>query len=310
MMKLSKEARIGLIAILVLAISVWGYNFLKGKNILKSTDIYYVVFDRADGLIESGNVMLQGYKVGNITSLYFDHENTGKFRVKIVLEERVKIPLHSVVKIKQVNPLASTSDLEIVFSENSQFHVSGDTLTSELGGGIMDVISNMIPKIESILHGIDTVLISIDEVLTPGTEEDLRKSISSLNRSLAALSVSLSPNGSLYNSFANMESVTENLSSKNDQISVTLDNLDSITTSVASADLGATIVTLDSTLIYLNNIMMKIDEGDGTMGKFINDSSLYTNLDSTSYHLNLLLKDLKENPGRYVQVSVFGKKDK
>ncbi len=309
-MKISKEVKIGLIAIGVLAMSLWGYNFLKGKNIFKSTDDYYVVFDRADGLIESGNVMLQGYKIGKITSLKFDYENTGKFCVKIVLEEKVKIPLHSVVMIKKVNPLASTSDLEIIFSESDLYHVSGDTLASEIGGGIMDKIGDVVPKIESILHGIDTVLISLNRVLTPESENDLRESISYLNTSLTSLGKSLSENGSLNNSFKNLEQVTENLNSKNEQISTSLDNLASISSSIDSADIGSTLKTLDSTLISVRNIMKKIEAGEGTMGKFINDSSLYTNLDSTSYHLDLLIKDLQENPNRYVQVSVFGKKDK
>ncbi len=309
-MKLSKEAKIGLIAIIVLALAVWGYNFLKGKNILKSTDEYYVVFDRADGLIESGNVMLKGYKIGNITSLYFDHENTGKFCVKIVFEERVKIPLNSVVKIKQVNPLASTSDLELILSDNALFHTPGDTLASASGGGLMDVISGMVPKIDEVITGIDTVLISLNNILTPESEKNLRSSIASLNASLYALNKSLSDNGNLSNSLDNLESVTANLNSKNQQISETLDNLASISSSVDSADLGSTLLKLDSTLVSLKNIMMKIDQGKGTMGKFINDSSLYTNLDSTSYHLHLLLKDLQQHPKRYVHFSLFGKKDK
>ncbi|MBN2523383.1 MAG: MCE family protein [Bacteroidales bacterium] len=309
-MKISKEAKIGLIAIVVLAISIWGYNFLKGKNILKSTDHYYVLFDRADGLIESGNVMLKGYKIGNITSLEFDHENSGKFRVKIVLEEKVKIPMHSVVRIKQVNPLASTSDLELILSDNTTYHCSGDTLDSEMGGGLMDVITGLVPKIEHILYGIDTVLISLNQVLTPESEQNLRNSISSLNSSLASLNHSLSKNGSLNNSFEHLEKITDNLDSKNEQIAETLDNLANISSSIDSADLGSILIQLDSTLNSVRNIVSKIDQGEGSMGKFINDSSLYTNLDSTSYHLNLLMKDLQEHPKRYVHFSVFGKKDK
>ncbi|MGD2033767.1 MAG: MlaD family protein [Bacteroidales bacterium] len=309
-MKISKEAKTGLIAIVVLAISIWGYNFLKGKNILKPRDVYYVVFDRADGLIESGNVMLQGYKIGNITSLYFDHENSGKFIVKIILEDKIKIPLNSVVQIKQVNPLASTSDLEIIFSDNDLYHVPGDTLASAVGGGMLDVITGLVPGIESVLYGIDSVLISLNKVLTPESENDLRNSISSLNSSLTALDKSLSENGSLSNSFKHLEEVTENLSSKNEQISETLDHLAGISSSVDSADPGAVIKKLDSSLVSFRSIISKINGGEGSMGKIINDSSLYTNLDSTSYHLNLLLKDLQEHPKRYVHFSVFGKSDK
>jgi phospholipid/cholesterol/gamma-HCH transport system substrate-binding protein len=109
-------------------------------------------------------------------------------------------------------------------------------------------------------------------------------------------------------SLSNLKSVTGNLRDNNAAISSTLNNLSSITASLDSADLEGTLHELDSTLIALKNTMAKIDTGAGTMGKLVNDSSLYINLDSTTYHLNLLMKDLKEHPKRYVHFSVFGKK--
>jgi len=309
-MKLSKEVKTGLIAILVLAVSVWGFNFLKGKNILKPTDEYYVLFDRADGLIESGNVMYQGYKVGNITSLEFNQRKSGKFRVKFVLEERMKIPLNSIVIIKQVNPLASTSDLEIIFSNNTQYHNPGDTLASELSVGLMDIASGLVPKLQQAICTLDTILLSVNQVMTPESQEKLRKGIASLEGTLSSLNASLSENGSLNRSIGNLESVTGNLRDNNANISSTLGNLSSITASLDSAGLESTLLKLDSTLVSLESTLSKIDEGEGTMGKLVNDSSLYINLDSTAYHLNLLIKDLKEHPKRYVHFSVFDKKEK
>ena len=308
-MHLSKEAKIGLVAIVVLAITVWGYSFLKGKNILKPTDEYYVVFDRVDGLIESGNVMYQGYKVGNITSLFFDNEGSGKFRVKIVLEERLKIPLHSVVKIKQINPLASTSDLEIIFSNETQYYHSGDTLLSGVSTGIMDIVAGLVPQLQQAIGSLDSVLMSVNKVFTPTEQEKLRKSISSLEGALSSLNQSLAAGGSLNKSLNNLEAVTGNLKNNNENISSTLENLSGITAALDSADLESTLLKLDSTLASLSHTLAKIDQGEGSMGMLVNDSSLYTNLDSTAYHLSILLKDMQEHPKRYVHFSVFGKKD-
>ena len=308
-MHLSKEAKIGLVAIVVLAITVWGYSFLKGKNILKPTDEYYVVFDRVDGLIESGNVMYQGYKVGNITSLFFDNEGSGKFRVKIVLEERLKIPLHSVVKIKQINPLASTSDLEIIFSNETQYYHSGDTLLSGVSTGIMDIVAGLVPQLQQAIGSLDSVLMSVNKVFTPTEQEKLRKSISSLEGALSSLNQSLDAGGSLNKSLNNLEAVTGNLKNNNENISSTLENLSGITAALDSADLESTLLKLDSTLASLSHTLAKIDQGEGSMGMLVNDSSLYTNLDSTAYHLSILLKDMQEHPKRYVHFSVFGKKD-
>ncbi len=309
-MHLSKEVKIGLIALLVLLLSVWGINFLKGKNILKSTDEYYLVFDRIDGLIESGIVSYKGYKVGNIAQIKFDSEKSGKFIVRIVLEEKLNIPVNSVVKIKSTSPIVATNDLEILFSESGEFHHPGDTLISQPNQGLSEIIEPIKNKLNSVLYGIDSLVTSVNSVLTPESEANLRNSLVSIDKSLAALKASLGPNGSLTNSFDNLESVTSNLSTKNPQIASSIDHLANITSSIDSADLGKTIQVLDSTLIALQSILSKMDEGEGSMGKLVNDKSFYTHLDSTTNNLNELMKDLKDHPKRYVHFSVFGKKDK
>jgi phospholipid/cholesterol/gamma-HCH transport system substrate-binding protein len=309
-MRLSREVKIGLIAILVLALTIWGFNFLKGKNILSPTDEYYVVFDRTDGLIEAGNVMMLGYKVGNITSIRFDHEHTGKFIIKFVLEERVKLPVNSYIKVKQINPLASTSDLEIVLSNESIYYHPGDTLKSVVKEGLADVLVGLQSKVESALISLDSTLYSVNNILNPESQMRLRNSINNLNSGLEALNSSLSSGGSLHNSFDNLQSVTGNLKSKNQEISSTLQHLSNISADLDSANLKETLLKLDTTLASASGILDKINHGEGTLGKLVNDSSLYANLDSTSNNLNLLLKDFKEHPKRYVNISVFGKKDK
>lgn len=306
----SREAKIGLIAILVLAVTIWGYSFLKGKNILKPTDEYCVVFDRIDGLIEAGNVMMLGYKVGHITSIYFDHERTGKFILKFALEDRVKLPVNSYVKVKQINPLASTSDLEIVLSNSKSYYKSGDTLKSVLNKGLGDVLISLQFKVENVLTSLDSTLRSINNILTPESQKQLRGGIENLNSSLTELNKSLSVGGNLHSSFDNLQSVTGNLKSKNKEISSALQHLSNVTASLDSADLGTTLLKLDSTLALTRNIMAKINNGRGTFGKLVNDSSLYCTLDSTSSNLNSLIKDLKGHPKKYISFSVFGKKDK
>ena len=309
-MQLSKEVKVGIIAIVVFALSIWGFNFLKGKDILRTTDSYYIVFDRADGLIESGNVLYKGYKIGNITALVFDANKSGKFIVKITLASHINVPEGSMVKIKQVNPLAATSDLEIIFSNADSFHQPGDTLISSTNKGFTDILTDLQVKVESVLGGVDTLLSSINEVLSPQAREDLRSSIDNLHGSLASLNQTLGPNGDLYSSFNNLESVTSTLKEKNASIASTLDHLSNISSSLDSANLELILHRLDSTLISTHSVIAKINEGEGTLGKLVNDSSLYTNLDSTSIYLNQLIQDLNEHPKRYVHFSLFGKKDK
>jgi phospholipid/cholesterol/gamma-HCH transport system substrate-binding protein len=309
-MHLSREAKIGLIAILVLALTIWGYSFLKGKNILKPTDEYCVVFDRIDGLIEAGNVMMLGYKVGHITTINFDHEHTGKFILKFALEDRVKLPVNSYIKVKQINPLAATSDLEIVLSNSPTFYKSGDTLVSVLNKGVGDILIGLQSKVDNVLISLDSTLRSVNNILTPESQKQLRSGIENLNASIASLNSSLAGGGNLHTSFDNLQSVTGNLKSKNSEISSTLQHLSHVSATLDSANLAATLIKLDSTLTSTREIMSKINNGSGTMGKLVNDSSLYTSLDSTSANLNILIKDLKAHPKKYISISVFGGKDK
>jgi phospholipid/cholesterol/gamma-HCH transport system substrate-binding protein len=309
-MRLAKEVKIGIIAIIVFVFSIWGFNFLKGKNILEPTNSYYVIFDRADGLIESGNVLMKGYKIGNILSLKYDAENSGKFITKIIVDDDIKIPKGSFVKIKQVNPLASTSDVEIIFSKDNSWFIPGDTIPSKSATGFTDIIVDLQVKVENVLIGIDSMLLSVNKILTPETEDQLRNSIENLHGSLEMLNQSLSVNGSLHNSFDHLESITSNLESKNTKIASTLDHLSNVSSSLDSADLKTTLIRLDSTLFAAREILSKVNNGEGTIGKLVNDSSLYTNLDSTSFYLNQLLVDLDKNPKKYVHFSLFGKKEK
>jgi phospholipid/cholesterol/gamma-HCH transport system substrate-binding protein len=308
-MHLSKEFKIGLIAVIILVLSVWGINFLKGKNILKSTDEYVLVFDRIDGLIESGIVSYKGYKVGNISQIKFDNEKTNKFYVIITLEEKLNIPLHSVVKIKSTSPIVATNELEFLFSESTTFHQPGDTLITQQNKGIADILEPIKDKLTSVLSGIDSLVLSVNSVLTPETEASLQNSLVSLDKSLASLRNELGPSGSLTRSLGNLESITSGINTKKPEIAASIDNLASITTSLDSANLGKTMITLDSTLSALQSIISKINEGEGSMGKLVNDNSLYAHLDSTSNNLNELMKDLKDHPKRYVHFSLFGKKD-
>jgi phospholipid/cholesterol/gamma-HCH transport system substrate-binding protein len=150
----------------------------------------------------------------------------------------------------------------------------------------------------------------VNQVLGPEVQDTLRSAIADLSYSLHNLKKSFSAGGDLSNSLEHLESFTGNLESKNEQISESLDNLAEITSELKGADLYSTFASLDSTLTSLKSIMAKVDQGEGTLGKLMNDSSLYTHLDSTAYHLDLLMKDLQENPNRYVHLSFFGKKNK
>src|SRR4030042_7150956 len=124
MKKISREVKIGFAAIITIGIVIWGWNFLKGINIFKSTDTYYAVYNDIRGLIESGVVILNGYKVGNVGSIRFDKDNIDRIVVEITLEERVKLPLNTVLLIKGSSLVSGIKDLKLVPGDGPGFHES------------------------------------------------------------------------------------------------------------------------------------------------------------------------------------------
>ena len=165
-------------------------------------------------------------------------------------------------------------------------------------------------KVFSAINGIDSLVSSLNQVLSADTRKNIRNSLASIDASLASLKTGLEPEGNITGTFDHIESFAETLDKKKPQIAGSIDHLEHITAALDSADLEKSIEKLDSTLNALHAMLRKIDDGEGSMGKLVNDSALYMHLDSTAYHLYELMKDLKAHPKRYVHFSVFGKKDK
>lgn len=307
-MQISKEVKVGLIATIIIALSVWGYNFLKGKNILKPTDEYYAVYDKVDGLIESSNVTIKGYKVGTVNEIFFDHSNTHQFIVKFSLEERIKIPINTVAKITSSSPIVPAKDIQLVFSEKTIFHQPGDTINSLFDGGLMSVLDPLTQQSESILSKLDSTIGAINNIMSTETQFHLKETIRNVNEISTTMEKDISP--MLVASMHDFKKVSASIGSKAEEIEGMISNLKSISDSIQTANLKHTLLTLDSTLVSTKEIIAKINNAEGSVGLMINDSALYNNLSSTANSLDLLLNDLRERPKRYVHFSLFGKKDK
>ncbi len=309
-MKLSREVKTGIVATIVFALAIWGFNFLKGKNIFKPTNTFYVVYDNIEGLIESGYVYYRGYKIGNITGLTFNKENQQSFVVEFIVNKDVKIPVNSIATAIQANPIASTKDLLITFSNEKAYCKSGDTIKAGYDAGILGMLDPIKEDLEDIVKNLKITISSINNTFDEETQNNLKNSINSLNKGLSSLGYMLSPNGSLTRTMKNIESITSNIENKNEAIGQSIDHMANVSAALDSANLQSVIKSLDSTLLATKDIMAKINGGEGTAGLLVNDSLLYMNLASATASLDSLLVYLKDHPKRYVHLSVFGGKDK
>ncbi|MFI5134505.1 MAG: MlaD family protein, partial [Chitinophagales bacterium] len=219
----------------------------------------------------------------------------------------LNVPKGSVARIVQID-LFGTKAVDIELSNQKAFLHSGDTLNSAMEADVIDEVKS---RATSLLISLDTVVTSVRNTFNPQTEDNLRKSFASIQSALNNLDKSIVNNTSrLDKIFANIESITNNLEQNKDQITAILSNLNAVSDTLRRSQFAETIQQAREALHQASEVMQKINEGQGSAGLLVNDQKLYNDLDSSAKSLDELLKDLKENPGRYVHVSVFGKKEK
>ena len=315
-MRITKEAKIGIFAVISLAALFWGVNFLKGKNIFSRTNTYYAIFNRVDGLKPTNDVLLSGYKVGLVKSIKFEEGHTGRLIVTLLVEKRYQIPRNSIVKLISADLMGGKA-IRLEVTPNDEFHQSGDTLKSSIETGLLDqLVFEMVPikeKAERLMEDMEIALEVIAKVFNEQNRDNLTQSIESLRSSLGnideltgELNGMLSDDeGKLLQIVNNVHSISQNLKDNSDDIDLIVKNISSISDTLAKANLSQTLAQTDSAMVSFNQIVTKINRGEGSMGMLINNDTFYNNLENASRNLELLLYDMKVNPKRYVNISLF-----
>lgn len=309
-MKISTEAKIGIFVLVSLALLIWGVNFLKGKNVFKPTDKYYSVYDNVDGLIESGIIYLKGFKIGTVSEVKFDAVENRYIIVEYTLEQRVKIPKNSLFEIYSSSLVSGIKDVRLVLSNEKEYYEPGDTIPGRLDNGFMGMIDPVKQQVSSTVGKLDSILASLNNLLDDETVNGLKNTLADFNNISSSLDKGLSDGGNIDNTLNNLSAFSEILKENSDELSRILSNFQQFSDSLAASPIQSTIENANASLANASEILRKIDEGEGTAGKFINNDSLYISLQSVSKNLDLLLIDLKEHPKRYIHFSVFGKKEK
>ena len=312
-MKISNETKVGILAALAITLLILGFNFLKGKNLLERKNTIYAVFPRVDALSPSDPIKINGLQVGLVSDLEEKDENLSGVVVALNITKKINIPENSYAMIMS-SPLGS-STLNIVLGTSEKYIQEGDTLVTRASGGIMEdlkgTLSPTVDKVNGTLKSLDSLVEQVGVVLDPKTKVNLQNVIANLATASSSLTTLLNAqNGALAASLNNMSAFTGNLKKNNDSINRIIRNVDVMTQKFASLDLEATLTKLQAAVDNLNVTLNKVNKGDGTLGLLMNDPKLYNNLNSTTNSLNILLQDVRLHPKRYVNVSVFGKKDK
>ncbi len=306
-MKISREIKTAILVISSILLFIWGYSFLKGRDLLSNYRTFYVHYDNVEGLAASAAVTINGLVVGKVEKIEFV-DKLGKLRVEMQIKSDFPISKSSIAALYEPGLIAGKQIQILPNYEDQTPAQSGDVLQGKVVPGLTALVGEKLTPISEdltkVLKNADRLLTNVNNVIDKDTQANLRKAIAELRTTMEEFHrASGSLNGILDNNKQKIDGIVTNFNKVSKDFS-------SISDSLQKADLGKTVKKLQLTLDSVDKIIAGIESGNGTMGKLIKDDKLYNELTAASNELELLLQDVRLNPTRYVNVSLFGKKNK
>lgn len=294
----TQEIKIAVLAIVSLFLIVWGINFLKGKNIFSKQNTYYGIFDNAQGLMPANTVYINGVNVGIVDEIQLIEPSLDKVLVTFSVSKKIKIPVDS--KINIVPPAVIGSlQLECILGKTQTYFSDGDTLIGHIQPGLLSNFDNM-------KHNIDTIITSLKDLMQNGS---IQASVENLHSTTSKLD-SIMYSGKIESIINDIQDLIAVLSSNKTEIDRIIKDVNTFSGSLAETDIPATLNELSARLKQAEHILSKIENGEGTLGQLNTNDTLYQNLQKTINSLDLLVSDIKANPKRYINISIFGGKKK
>ncbi len=315
-MKYKKEIITGLVFIVALALLIWGFNFLKGFNLLKDQRIVYAVYEEVSGLNRANPVSINGLKVGQVSDIYFEPGYSGNIIVKIMIETEIPIPRNSIALIYSSDLMGSKA-INLILGNDSLYIANGDTLATKVEASLKEAVNQQIQplklKAEELILSIDSVVTVIKAIFNESARQNLSNSLASIQQTFANLESATynldelvaSEKTRLAEIMINLESITATISNNEENIDNILKNFSTVSDSLVAADIPGTFQNLNRVADDLAVIIEKINNGEGSIGMLVNDEDLYKDLQRSAEQLNLLLEDVRVNPKRYVRFSLF-----
>lgn len=309
-LKITREVKTGIVAVSVIALFIWGYNFMKGLNLFEGPlKTYLTEYANVQGLNTASVVTINGVEVGKVVGIKFNKkpEKKGQLIVEFSVETDFEFSKNSVAKIYSTSLMGGKS-LAVIPSYEGEMAVPGDFLQGEIESDIFSSVSEKLnplqAKVENVIVSADSLMVGLNDIIDTRSRGQIKLSIEKLNETIS--------------NFKNIsESVDRLIKGNEKKLEKTLANTELLTHNLAklsdtlvNANLGVTVKNLETTVNNLNKILASVEAGDGTLGKLLNDEGMYTNLTNSSKELEELLREMKLHPKRFVHFSLFGKKEK
>ena len=291
----TKEVKIGLSFVVALAFLIWGINFLKGVNLFTPSNHYYLKYENVDGLVVSNGVFIKGYKVGQVRAIKYDFTQKESFVVDVLMNQDIKLPKGTIAYLFDESMLGGKG-INLVFSEEKDYHTSGDTLTTDVQGGLMASLAGIVPSIQSTINHADSLIVSANALINSAEIQNSLNNFASITAELHKTSKGLT------------KMIDQQFPPIIDNVNQICSDLKTVTGQLGEIQYKDIIESLDSTLVNLEEFTNRITSPNSSLGLLLNDKALYNDIDATVNSVNSLLIDFKDDPRRYLYP--LGKKKK
>ncbi|WP_298533813.1 MlaD family protein [uncultured Algibacter sp.] len=299
-MKITREVKTGILAILGIILFIFGFNYLKGENLLNSSRVFFTEYENVEGLVVSTPVTISGLPVGKVLDIYFKEDGSGKIVVKLLVDSDFEFSKNSSAELYETGLIGGKAIAIMPAFDNAAIAKYGDYLKGGKKAGLTDLVNQRLTplqeKIETMMASADELLHNLNDVFDEQTKDNLKKSIAELSSTMASFkNTSTSLNKMIQDNQEHIDSVLTNASR-------ITSNMADITKTISDSNIDETIKSLEETLNSFNKTLTAMDNGEGTMGKLLKDEELYNNLAGATSELEALLKDIKLHPKRYTRV--------
>ncbi len=311
---LSREFKTGVVFIAALALFIWGYNYMKGKNLFDGNiPTYFAKYQNVQGLNSASKVTINGLQVGKVQNITFntDPQKKGQLIVEFSMEADFEFSKNSEVKIYS-DGLMGGKAIAIIPSYEGEKAKSGDylkgSIESDIFSSMGEKLNPLSAKLESVIVSADSLLVGFNDILDTPTRKHLKNSMLQLDQSMTSFkAISNNLNEMLEQNKETLAKTLTNAEQVTNEFSELTQNLNK---ELTEAEIAKTVKELQTTITNINSIVTNLDKGEGSLGKLLKDEKMYTNLTNASKELEELLHEMKEHPKRFVHFSLFGKKDK
>ena len=303
---MTREVKTAILILSCIIIFIFGFSFLKGTSLLNNEKIVHALYDDIEGLVVGANITISGLNVGKVKKIDFD-ENYDKIKVTFSLREDLTFSNQSTAQLYEAGLIGGKAIAVLPIYDPSNIVQNQDVLPSDIKPGLTELVNQQIAplqdKIEGLLTSADSLFAGVSNVMNFETQKNLKSALEGLSSTISNINDLSLTMGRI------VETNEKNLNKTLNNLGDVSNNLSQLTDSLNQMPLNSTVKNFELTSIRLKSVISRLDSGEGSAGMILNDKKLYDNLVNSSEALDALLSDLKENPKRYVHISIFGRKE-